>query len=87
MINLRERGVGYASQEEINASIEDSIAKAMDAISSAQDDVIIPWATLDTAMRREKGASYKLACEMGLIDPRVMPSGLRKWVAVANEII
>lgn len=87
MINLRDRGEGYATQEEITASVEASIAKAMADIAATADDVTIPWATMDLATGRERGESYSMAKEQGLINPIMMPSGLKKWVAVANDIL
>lgn len=87
MINLRDRGVGYATQEEILASVEAKIQAARDHVFAASDEEIIPWETMDLATGRERGECYKMAKEQGLINPIMMPSGLKKWVAVANDIL
>lgn len=87
MINLRQRGVGYATREEILASVEAEIQAARDVANGASDEEIIPWETMDLATGRERGDSYRMATEEGLINPIMMPSGLKKWVAVANALL
>ena len=87
MINLRQRGVGYATREEILASVEAEIQAARDVANAASDEEIIPWATMDLATGRERGDSYRMALEQELINPIMMPSGLKKWVAVANALL
>lgn len=60
------------------------------AIAAAGDDDCITWKTIDealglTQLPYEQQSSRK-AAELGLHDPRMMSSGLKKWVLVANDI-
>lgn len=60
------------------------------AIVAASDDDYIEWKTLDEALGITQlpfeQRSSSTATHMGLHDPRMMRSGLKKWVLVANDI-
>lgn len=56
-------------------------------VAAAGDDDRLTWDEMDAVAVAVAGTSYATAIEYGLVNPCTMPTGLKKWVAVANGLI